>query len=704
METRVNNNVVKARIEFKFEDLHVSIPHVDSNTKQDHVIHTEQHPAYLLIGFNRWFRNSENIQIPLNKQSLKDMESFTFVLEGELPSSDQKEMKRYFLGSIIASLMVNVKSKWNRITPQRQSKSHVAFLDEIIQQKHSHYTVKMTNKFIPENVFCSFTIRIVSCNIEVVEAISPYMIEPKQCMQNRQDNIENLKCEMSNWCKYAVETEKLFRYFAPGTLKTQIYMYPSYFGPQPTHNYLNFRFSRSNEEWWIYTFETIMLRVKTAQSLSLHTDSIKLFWSFDVWIQMAILFFMCMSVSNGLTYIPDGILLADGILRDEYGSWNIDDWSENPNEGGDDCDGLAKMIAFLLAMFQKYAGKFNHPVLEELRKRLQRYICFLSFALINRAGSPNSEELTPHLTTVSMLKAHAFNAIDLSVSSQIYDSFEFDELKVKFEKLVEYEQAMGNCDMYVMNGTRKDHLPPVIFGEGTQILYTYPTDVHSYISEAIEKWINYDDFTLHQTYGMKHDIYQCTESPFIDRFLLMFSEFFTKHPKFPCNISTLHCSTMLNGEVTFEKGVKASEVFDGNSLVLFPQTRLRDLEHSNELLDCLSYDYFPFCPLERVKDPIIKAPALFSLEPSRCSSRNSKQTQMITLPNIWPPHLPSLPDIIPPKGDTKTLLCSWIPSGNYHTVARSLGKNVIVGRVYVELLPHVTGFIIWFKPEKRSIV
>ncbi len=165
--TRISNNVVKARIEFKFEDLQVSILHVDPNTKQDHVMHTEQHPAYLLIGFNRWFRNSENIPIPLNKKSLKDMESFTFVLEGELPTSDQKEMKRYFLGSIIASLMVNVKSKWNRISPQRQSKSHVAYLDEIIQEKHSHYAVKMTKKTFQKMYSVSFTIRIKSCNIEL---------------------------------------------------------------------------------------------------------------------------------------------------------------------------------------------------------------------------------------------------------------------------------------------------------------------------------------------------------------------------------------------------------------------------------------------------------------------------------------------------------------------------------------------------------
>ena len=661
-------------IEFVIENLILKVPirqHLDNEI--DYVVHTKETPIYLLIGLNKWFDYAKLIRIPLDNESLKGLSRKKFVLRGIFPKNE-KLASKYYLGSILNCLMIPIKSKWDRITPQRHSKEFVLFLDLLYQKdsKLQAYNVRCMNKY-REETLCSFTFRVLSYSSPPI-SLQKHFISLEDCNRRRKLLFAQLKQEQEHFNKFACESALKFKYFAPGTEIRNLFAYQSFFGDQPTQNYLNFKIRKTNQEWWLQGFTHEMLKYKTMHSISLKSDDIILWMSLDVYEQSAIEMKMKMHISNYALYIKDGVIRKNGNL-----DFMPEDYSENTNEGGDDCDGKANTIVYVSLTFQS-SDPFEHPCLEEMRKRSQKYVPMFTHASLSEKGDPYSKDTIGHATTITILKAHLFSIINLHIAFAVYGEMEFKSLMVAFLKLKEYEIEAGNCVNYVINSKGvKEQLPSIIIGEGTVPLSPFPTFIHHPGKDVFKKEAQFRDSMYKMIqHGAIPQSYMTDKIQLLPRFFMFVTEWFIKHPYSPTNIPTLLLSTKANEECTFEKGVNLFDIYDPVKTVAFPQTKLLDLEASCEILDDISLLYFDYCPLE-------------TNDFGECISRISTQTNVITPPNAT--HF--IEDHIPSDDLVKISTIVWIPSGNLKTFIKHIGKDRIVGNVKFKRLPHITGYLLW---------
>jgi hypothetical protein len=670
------------KLNIRIHNLKVLIPEPVVNRDGDYICITEKYPAYLLIGLNEWFSDTEEIRIPLDCYANGSTHEF----KASLPFESKLYMDNPYVACLIVSLMIPVASKKGRLSPQRHAKQIVAYIDQMARYKCTgFFPVKLHNILCPDEYLCKF-------DVEVVSIICPKLngeyekffrsLNSSQCDKQREILRRELE-EETKYCKKQLgDISSEWKWLDKGSEECNVEETHNIFGARPMSCFLFMRILPTNERYWLYILDYNIMLKKTEAGVPLDCDSSKFFWELDVFEQNAIMEDMMVTPSVNAIYQKDAALRPNGKLQN-----GIDDHSTNINEGGVDCEDLEEGIDYCSATFQS-SPRFENPILETLRRRSFKYQKVFVSALLNKSAPGKKPNPQFHATSITLHMKLLFDWIQMDLEKS-------SELSEEISRLREIEEHAGNLETteYDPNLKKKVQLPSVFLGEGTSFMYPYDTEFHIPPVAIKEKENRMVFADLNGFEGWRRRSYQTKSFKLILRVFSVFTRYFIDHPIYPVNIPSLHFSSRFEGKLTMEKGVPMRylmaynlksdeirrEVLQGFEPVLLPSSRLRDLKKSTQIMKLASMDKFSFCPLWRFKNGEIKS--------------RIKEGCIITPPNLYP--CDRVPDCVPT--DTKNLYWISIPSGRYHEFRSRVDKKYIAGWKLVVIWHHIEIYVFWIR-------
>lgn len=685
----------------------------------DHVCMSTRFPPYLLVGLSTWFPGAKLVRVeldPLNKHHEK--EGKRFLLTGTLPK-DKKRLSNYHHAALFTSLEIPIHSKNMRFAPQRHSKALVCYLEDILPTSSSNkdstmkYRMKLTNKINHDDVLCSFTLIVHELpSRSSVKTLEPYLRSRRENDSLRKAHHLALESIRSYYIKKCIQTRGLYQFFMSHTKNRNKSTTSGFFGDDPNFNYFNVPLPEANEAYFIHLFEIACAMKKTEHSVDLSTSSEEFYWNLPVFDQEGLRVLMLKLASQHSPYLPDATINSKGEL-----DWEEDDWSENINEGGDDCDGKTNQVEITSQTFSNHDA-FQHKVLEEMRQRSWRYVSFgcTSSMVLKRSvekQTQDKEKKTPpdppksemHLTGIFILKSHFFGGMRAHLSSKIYE--EDCDIEGDLFKLMEIEKNAGNLNPSVKIKGKLHALPTVIFGEATMPLYPYNMEYHKPPRDVLQKQSNFmrplgdlrkfsPIWTVHQREGWEY----------ICRFFTGFTTYFVKHPLFPINLPSVKFTTLFEKTPSMEKGISPTEITDPKLFCVFPSACLYNLKKDMEVLTCESYYRFGYCPLvavlPRETDSLticqqnIKTPPVQLV--SRISEDRNSEFKVITPPNLSVEEQRKIGEFLPSSIDHTTWFA--VSSLRIHNVFKHFScenEYGIAGLKYIEILPHITIYMVWIQ-------
>jgi hypothetical protein len=685
------------KVSIQVSNLRVAIPEPPAKKPGETYVDISKHRRpYLLFGLNDWFESPKLHREFLTEQICKNgKKNFLqeFTLRGGVQESNKEHLDHYFMGALQVSLLVPIASKKYRKCMQRHGKCVIAWVDWLAAGQ-SKFHVKLHNKWYEDEVLCEF-------DLEITELEMPRTLKDLCAKNNSRELRHKLYEEMTAEMKYMRErlndvTAKL-NCLDEEDRRKSLFSSHNFFGERPINNWLYSRLRASNEELWDNWFNTVMLYKRTEMGLDSELSNEDLFWKLSAHEQMVILVDICCLVSVNATYLRDLILRGDGSLDQE----KSDDYSDNIQEGGGDCEDLFKEILLVLETFMK-SSPFKNRALEELRRRVQRYVCLGALADINTAkyGDPVTTGL--HITGVLMHKKLLFMLTKVMLSGKLSHESEIIASRVEddFYKLREIEEEAGNLETSVVNNHEKQELPLVLMMEGTQFFNPYPIQYNPPNEETVDKELAFEGWRYRDFLAPHRRNYQSPDYQLLVKYWAFYTNYFIEHPVFPVNLPTFMVSTVRRGECTWDKGIYVEDLLSYNlsererkklgddvcDVVIFPSSSLRDLKRSRRAMRYTAMDKFMNCPLV-MRNGVVE-------------SRVQNDTRDV-VPNISAAKRKKIREFMP-KSLKNAYYVTFAPNRIDDFLA-CVDLKKLVGLKFVEILPHITIYIAWVEQDEKKL-
>jgi hypothetical protein len=553
------------QISFVIKNIKNLLPKSNDESKSD--MFSLKDDPYILIGFNEIIQNTQLLKIPLTTQSNQ-----IHTISGDLNFDN---LNNNIFSCIITSLYVPILKHRQFLEYSRQGKEIVYYLDEV--NKGSGREVLLKTK--DGDIMCSFDIVIVSLLMDKMNFMQNIM---KTWSTTRKKLKFQLREETEYFKQNCRSKASTFSEFGDNMERFDTFTTHAFGGERPTNSFLFFELQQTNEKYWIQSFEYIMMIKKTELGMSNSEDSVILFEKMSVREQLTVYVDLVSAISVNTTYLSDYILKPDGSLK------TTDDHS-NIEEGSGDCEDHALSILYNVKMFQKCNDQtktgFTNKALKTIYLLSTLYECGLTLCGLNTSPQKGLT-LVCHMAILFLFKPWMLNNLAFGERDMLIPESNLNDI-IMYENDV-VSRAKLSIDV--------KSLPIVLFGEGTTFLYPYQTD--DYVTTNLDE----KDIKTLKLNAISRRSYQSKENQYHLRYILFITNFFIEHTVCPVNIPTLYFTYKRKERGALIKGVISDDLYLQNhqvssNILLTPQSHLRKLGDSTQLLKLTSLDKFGFTPL-----------------------------------------------------------------------------------------------------------
>lgn len=620
---------MKIGLKIKDQVSYLPKPEYINRNEKDYYDPSEDCPPVLFFKFDETVQSSNSQTIPIFKP--RDCE---FELTGT-PILNETSQNPFT--AIIVDLLVPISSKFHRTVKTRQSKVIVCYMDQL--KKKDTFQISLANK--NKQVLYEFTVKVQYISWNGLDRfIGTDWEGTRESAKKKEFKIT------SKFRKDAMENDSIFDTFGKGMENYDVFSSHAFNGPKPINSFLFIQPQESNEMYWIRLLEYVIILRKTEIASTFTGSTVEFFKTLDLREQVSILMDMCCSVSVNTTYLTDYILGTDGILE------KTDDFS-HICFGSGDCEDLSVFTYYSFMTFRTfgYETGYSHEVLKYLHNISTKFEMLLTVAALNHPQAQKRSiclHMCVLLITKKWLLDHVY-VLDSNVKKGEID----DGIKL----IKEYEEKNGNLNLEILNGTKKESLPNVLFGESTSFIYPYQTE--DYVTKGLDKKKEYKRYA-----GVRRRQYQSKDYIFHERYITTITNYFIKHPAIQVNLPTLwftYNEKSKRGGLT--KGIESWDLYKQNQkdyadIKLIPQAHLADFPQSVGLIENLSTEKLPYTKLfynETTSYPISIPKSLSGL------------TVMTMNEDVYP------------------------------RLVKRIDVRTIVGIMYFEMLPNLKIVMVWFK-------
>ncbi len=681
------------KLVFSIHNLEVNIPVSPAKKPDDPIIHmNDSCRPYLLLGLNEWFDNTRLRRVFFDPKASKILGPTRYTLEGTLPVKDEEHMAHFFMGGLLVSLMIPIASKGYRVCMQRHAKCVIAWTDWLLEGR-TKFHVSLHNKWYKDEILCKFDVQIAHLDAPKTlydrlnnSKISPSDLRCKMYKDLQEEMVAQRNNLLDVHLKLKCENEDDER--------KSLYASHNFFGDRPINSWLNARLRGSNEKYWQHLFDVAMLLKRTEMGLDDCTNE-EAFWKLNVNEQMDILGDMLYMPSVHSTYLRDLVLRGDGTLSTE----KADDFSENIDEGGVDCEDKEKGGKKMDQEFQHVDYTFTNPCLEELRKRRFRYVKGSFLADLNTSAPGHEIKTELHITGSLIHKSLFFQLVKIHpTGSIVYGDQNWKRIEEDLYHLRSTEERAGYLETHVFNGKEKERLPMVLMLEGTQFYYSYPVQFCPPHPSILKKEADYRGWKFPNFKSAQRRNYQTEDFQLLIRYWAFYTDYFTHHPVYAINIPTLIITPATKeGECSWKKGIDVEDLLSYNlspherrklgydfDVMLCPSSCLRDLKKSRTVMKYTSMDKFGGCPLV--------------MSHGEVESRIEEDTRDIA-PNLAPKLRRTIKEFVP-KSFRNTYAVTFA-SNRIFDFQKWVDSKKLSGLLFVEVLPHITIYIAWIEQHEK---